>query len=54
MYRPVARVDVAGMSVLKTFDLPVSALHGRVVTGAARYGKFLRASSSPTGRTRCT
>jgi formamidopyrimidine-DNA glycosylase len=29
------------MSVLKTFDPPVSALHGRVVTGAARYGKFL-------------
>ncbi len=41
VYRPVARVDVAGMSVLKTFDPPVSALHGRVVTGAARYGKFL-------------
>jgi len=41
LYRPVARVDVAGMSVLKTFDPPVSALHGRVVTGAARCGKFL-------------
>lgn len=41
VYRPVARVDVAGMSVLKTVDPPVSALHGRVVTGAARYGKFL-------------
>jgi formamidopyrimidine-DNA glycosylase len=41
VYRPVARVDVAGMSVLKTADPPVSALHGRVVTGAARYGKFL-------------
>ncbi|HSU12090.1 MAG TPA: DNA-formamidopyrimidine glycosylase family protein [Pseudonocardia sp.] len=41
LYRPVARVDVAGMSVLKTFDPPVSALDGRVVTGAARYGKFL-------------
>ena len=41
LYRPVARVDVAGMSVLKTFSPPVSALHGRVVTGAARYGKFL-------------
>ena len=41
LYRPVARVDVAGMSVLKTFDPPVSTLHGRVVTGAARYGKFL-------------
>jgi formamidopyrimidine-DNA glycosylase len=41
VYRPVARVDVAGMSVVKTFDPPVSALVGRVVTGAARYGKFL-------------
>ncbi|TQM36095.1 Fpg/Nei family DNA glycosylase [Pseudonocardia cypriaca] len=41
IYRPVARVDVAGMSVVKTFDPPVSALAGRVVTGAARYGKFL-------------
>jgi formamidopyrimidine-DNA glycosylase len=41
VYRAVARVDVASMSVLKTFDPPVSALHGRVVTGAARYGKFL-------------
>ena len=41
LYRPVARVDVASMSALKTFDPPVSALVGRVVTGAARYGKFL-------------
>jgi formamidopyrimidine-DNA glycosylase len=41
LYRPVARVDVASMSALKTFAPPVSALSGRVVTGAARYGKFL-------------
>jgi len=41
IYRPVARVDVASMSVLKTFDPPVARLAGRVVTGAARYGKFL-------------
>jgi formamidopyrimidine-DNA glycosylase len=41
IYRPVARVDVASMSVLKTFAPPVSALTDRVVTGAARYGKFL-------------
>jgi formamidopyrimidine-DNA glycosylase len=40
-YRPVARVDLAGMSALKTVDPPVSALTGRIVTGAARYGKFL-------------
>jgi formamidopyrimidine-DNA glycosylase len=41
LYRPVARVDVASMSVLKTFDPPVAALAGRVVTGASRHGKFL-------------
>jgi formamidopyrimidine-DNA glycosylase len=41
LYRTVARVDVASMSVLKTYRPPVSAVHGRVVTGAARYGKFL-------------
>jgi formamidopyrimidine-DNA glycosylase len=41
IYRPVARVDVASMSVLKTVDPPVSALPGRRVTGAARHGKFL-------------
>ena len=41
LYRPVARVDVASMSVLKTYQPPVPALQGRIVTGAARYGKFL-------------
>jgi len=41
VYRPVARVDLASMSALKTFDPPVSALTGRVVTGASRFGKFL-------------
>ena len=41
LYRPVARVDVASMSAVKTADPPVQQLVGRVVTGAARYGKFL-------------
>jgi formamidopyrimidine-DNA glycosylase len=41
LYRPVARVDVASMSAVKTFSPPVQELVGRVVTGAARYGKFL-------------
>jgi formamidopyrimidine-DNA glycosylase len=41
LYRPVARVDVASMSAVKTYQPPMSALPGRVVTGAARYGKFL-------------
>jgi formamidopyrimidine-DNA glycosylase len=37
----VGRVDVAALSVLKTFDPPVNALHGQVVTGARRWGKYL-------------
>lgn len=39
--RVVTRVDVVALSVLKTFDPPVSALHGQTVTGAARWGKYL-------------
>ena len=35
----VARVDVASLSALKTFDPPTTALHGRTVTGAQRGGK---------------
>ncbi|BCI55066.1 putative formamidopyrimidine-DNA glycosylase [Mycolicibacterium litorale] len=38
---PVGRVDVSAFSVLKTFDPPITALHGREVTGAARWGKYL-------------
>jgi formamidopyrimidine-DNA glycosylase len=37
----ITRVDVAAISALKTFDPPPSALHGRTVTGAGRFGKFL-------------
>ncbi|QBJ97496.1 Fpg/Nei family DNA glycosylase [Rhodococcus sp. ABRD24] len=37
----VGRVDVAAMSVLKTFDPPITALQGRDVTGARRFGKHL-------------
>lgn len=39
--RIVDRVDVASLSVLKTFDPPPAALHGRTVTGAHRWGKYL-------------
>ncbi|UVS76400.1 Fpg/Nei family DNA glycosylase [Actinokineospora sp. UTMC 2448] len=39
--RTVARVDVASLSVLKTASPPWTALHGRVVTGAGRQGKYL-------------
>jgi formamidopyrimidine-DNA glycosylase len=37
----VGRVDVAALSVLKTFDPPVNAVQGQVVTGARRWGKYL-------------
>ena len=37
----IGRVDVAALSVLKTFDPPINALHGQVVTGAHRWGKYL-------------
>ncbi len=37
----VERVDVSAISALKTFDPPLSALHGRMITGAGRHGKFL-------------
>jgi formamidopyrimidine-DNA glycosylase len=37
----VGRVDVAALSVLKTFDPPINVLHGQVVTGARRWGKYL-------------
>ena len=37
----VARVDVSTISVLKTYDPPVTALGGLMITAAARHGKFL-------------
>jgi DNA-formamidopyrimidine glycosylase len=37
----VARVDVAAISALKTYDPPVTSLAGLTVTGATRHGKFL-------------
>jgi formamidopyrimidine-DNA glycosylase len=37
----VGRVDIGALSVLKTFDPPPTALHGREVTGALRWGKYL-------------
>ncbi|AMO59751.1 DNA-formamidopyrimidine glycosylase [Mycolicibacterium phlei] len=39
--RTVQRVDVSAISVLKTFDPPLTALHGRIVTDAHRWGKYL-------------
>lgn len=37
----IGRVDVAALSVLKTFDPPISDLQGRDISGAARFGKHL-------------
>jgi formamidopyrimidine-DNA glycosylase len=37
----VGRVDVAALSVLKTFDPPITSLYGQAVTGANRWGKYL-------------
>ncbi|HET6909561.1 MAG TPA: DNA-formamidopyrimidine glycosylase family protein [Mycobacteriales bacterium] len=37
----VARVDVAAISVLKTFDPPITSVQGLEISGAARFGKFL-------------
>ncbi|ALG05604.1 Fpg/Nei family DNA glycosylase [Kibdelosporangium phytohabitans] len=39
--RTVHRVDVASLQVLKTASPPWTELHGRTVTGAGRYGKYL-------------
>jgi formamidopyrimidine-DNA glycosylase len=39
--RAVLRADVAAFSAVKTFDPPLGALHGAVINGASRYGKFL-------------
>ncbi|GFG55757.1 endonuclease VIII [Mycolicibacterium agri] len=37
----VGRVDVAALSVLKTFDPPLTAVHGQEVVTANRWGKYL-------------
>ena len=37
----IARIDLAAISALKTFDPPLSAANGRTITGATRHGKFL-------------
>lgn len=37
----VGRIDVAALSVLKTFDPPITDLQGCDVTGASRHGKHL-------------
>jgi len=39
--RVIARIDVASISVLKTYDPPVTGLQGLSITGVGRFGKFL-------------
>lgn len=39
--RAITRVDVAAIGVLKTYDPTPIALHGALITGATRHGKFL-------------
>ncbi len=39
--RVIARVDVAAISVLKTYDPPLTSLQGLEVSGVSRHGKFL-------------
>ena len=39
--RVVARVDLAALSVLKTYDPPVTSLQGLEVASVSRHGKFL-------------
>jgi len=39
--KTVEGVDIASLSALKTFDPPLTALHGRTVTAADRWGKYL-------------
>ncbi len=43
----VSGVEVAAISVLKTYDPPPTALHGTEITGVARHGKFLDLSCGP-------
>jgi formamidopyrimidine-DNA glycosylase len=47
--REIDRADVAEFSVLKTYDPPLSALHGAVISGASRRGKFLDLSCAAAG-----
>jgi formamidopyrimidine-DNA glycosylase len=44
----IARVDVAAISAVKTYDPPVSALIGATVADAGRHGKFLDVTAAST------
>ena len=44
--RAIARVDLAAISALKTYDPPLSALSGALVDSVSRHGKFLDIEAS--------
>ncbi|MDQ6641767.1 MAG: Fpg/Nei family DNA glycosylase [Actinomycetota bacterium] len=46
--RAIVRVDLAAFSALKTFDPPLMSLHGMLVDGVTRHGKFLDIDVSGT------
>src|SRR3954469_1976060 len=43
--RVIARVELTNFSALKTYDPPLSALHGLEIDGVERHGKFLDLSA---------
>src|ERR1700757_4097744 len=45
--REIDRADVAEFSVLKTYNPPLSALHGARISGTSRRGKFLDLRCAP-------
>mgnify|MGYP001765254723 CR=1 FL=1 len=44
--RAITRIDLAAFNALKTFDPPLSALHGTLVERVGRHGKFLDIEAS--------
>ncbi len=44
--RAIVRIDIAAFSALKTFDPPLSAMHGLLVEDVTRHGKFLDITAS--------
>ncbi|MCQ4212095.1 Fpg/Nei family DNA glycosylase [Streptomyces longispororuber] len=49
--REIVRVLPVAISVLKTYDPPLTALEGRTVTAVARHGKFLDLATGDPGDT---
>jgi len=53
--RVIDRADVAEISVLKTYDPPLTALRGRVITGTESSSTWSRSLRQPRRREdRCT